>query len=57
MTRKSQINIQKEIEKILDTEFKEIIREHANDPLFNLVKEGKLADMTLEEIRNAVGGE
>lgn len=50
------INIQKEIEEILEREFKIMLEENANNPLFELIRSGRIKKMSLDEIKKEVLG-
>lgn len=54
---KKNINIQKEIEKILNEEFQQMLKENSKDPLFQLLRNGDLdpdKDINLDSIRQKI---
>ena len=56
MASKKQINIQKRIDEVIRSEFEKMILESSKDPLLKLIIDGKINDLSLEEIKDYLKG-
>ena len=53
---KKQVAIQKRIEEVMNEEFDKLITESSKDPLLKLVREGKIEQLSLSEIKAYLKG-
>ena len=54
--KKKQVEIQKRIEEVMNEEFEKLIEEAGKDPLLNLIRQGKLNSLSVEEVKAYLGG-
>lgn len=55
--KEKQVAIQKRIEEVMDEEFEKLIEESSEDPLLKLIREGKLEQLSLPEIKAYLKGD
>lgn len=51
-----QVVIQKRIDEVMKEEFDKMIKESSKDPLLRLLLEGRIASMSIKEIRDHLKG-